>query len=173
MELTNAPTVQKIQAKMSDVIEHFKNKGYVSINSKFERNPKADSFELIEHSKSEIGKPYDFTLFSAKSTESKEPVQKLAAYKQFSDNENYSMVRDDYNEKGQCIRHIFDEGNSDFANQSLVEYEYAGDKLLKENEFGTYHGITYNEVKTLDPKTGRYNREMKIIDKPISHYADL
>jgi hypothetical protein len=88
------PTVRKIQSAMTDVIEHFKTKGYVP--TLLERTPNFDSFELVRKSASKTGQTCDLAVYSLKRIGSELPSQELSTFRQLSGSKSYSMSRVEY-----------------------------------------------------------------------------
>jgi hypothetical protein len=150
-----APSVRKIQVKMAEVVEHFKHQGYIPSNSKLERIPDADCFEVVGKNASKPEGPYDITTFRAKYGSK----QELSSFKQHEADETFAMTRDDFNDKGQRIRHIYDLG-SEYGEKGLTEYEYEGQNLIKETNVSTVDGFTSKSVKTIDAQTGNYTTEL-------------
>lgn len=173
----SAPSVKKIQTAITDVIEHFRSKGYV-IPSKLERTPDADCFEVAEKyvkSPTQFNSTRDITVYRAQGS-SDASVHELASFRQYDDHP-YCVSAADYNEQGQRVRRVFDSGDTGFPNKILEEFEYSGDKVIKETEYMTSFGLTSKTVKTIDPKTGYYTKETtfpgdKSQIREIDHFND-
>lgn len=162
------PSIGKIQATMTDVIERFKAKGYVPSKSVLERTPDADEFvsktvgernlvtELVEHT---------YNVSDA-------PVQKLYSYKPYKSAENYATQMEELNSRGQCVRSICDDGIEHFGGRSIREYEYDGDTLTRVNEYIDAGDMLAHTRKVIDPKTGDYTQEfVRNSDyRSITHY---
>jgi hypothetical protein len=160
-----APSVRKIQSKMTEVIEHFKTKGYIPSNSNLERTPDADCFDVAEKVAHKPFAVFDCTIFRAKDGSKLE----IGSFKMFKDSSNYCTERTDYNEAGQRVRHIFDDGDCKIAGEdvrrfSLDEYEYAGKDVVKRTRFERVGDDYYKVVKKVEPTTGDYSIETSYLD---------
>jgi hypothetical protein len=156
-----SPSARKIQSTMTEVIEHFKTKGYIPSCSKFERTPDADCFGVVEKVGKTTSGAYDVTTYSSKE-------QNLISFKQYKNSETFSMEKVDKDENGKVVRHIFDSGEPNKGWKELEEYEYDANKLVKETNFVTMHNHTCKTVKTIDPKTGYYTIEKSYPDLDIT-----
>lgn len=171
------PSARKIQSVMTEIVEHFKSLGYVPKKGILERTPDADCYV----SKYLGQRPYgyegaaDITEHCYKQAGSSTPAQKLHSFRQFDSSKEYCMTQDDFNEKGQVIRHIFDDGEPNkLSSKILTEYEYTGDKVSKEIEYISWNGSDWKEIKTINPETGYWTQETVIsdIDRKIDHFND-
>lgn len=161
-----APSVKQVQTAMSAVIERFKAIGYIPKKNSFERVPDADMF-VSEGVKNKPLGPYELTKYTCKEADT--PIQNLYTYKPYKDAESFSISQEDFNKQGNRIRHIGSAGKDD---EVLTEYEYKGDKVVKETRYVSMFKNTYKTEKVIDPQTGNYTKE--IIGNPkyrqIEHY---
>ncbi|MGN0030792.1 MAG: hypothetical protein ACI37Q_02415 [Candidatus Gastranaerophilaceae bacterium] len=161
-----APSVKQIQTAMSAVIERFKAIGYIPKKNSLERVPDADMFVLECVENKPLG-PYDLTKYTCKEADT--PVQELYTFKPYKCAESFNIAQADFDKQGNCIRRIGSAGKGD---EVLSEYEYIGDKVVKETRYESIYGKTYKTEKVIDPQTGNYTEEFIGDSKfrKIAHY---